>query len=316
LNSKSKSDPGESPGAESRSPTADELQKPFSPVPPASAVHEAVRQWERRLETFLQESRVKFQQSADIGEGNAGAFRQFLRANLPPKYRIGQGEVIDYRGNRSSQTDVVVADEEQPFKVDESPQLFIVEGVAAAAEVKTTLTAEELRDSLDKAERFKVLEAVLGKATMLPPPERRGNPNSDIVRFYRHRPFFVFAYEGAISEDTLLEVAVSRERPGEPPPIDAIFVLDKGFALNFWDGNGALGYLDLTTRQITHGWKWWNEPSFTLVWLLMWLNSVMPRFAMRSSPLLAYLLPGTTWTEAKPSVSAGEADATEAGSGN
>jgi hypothetical protein len=44
--------------------------------------------------------------------------------------------VIDFRGNRSSQTDVVVADEEQPFQVDESPQLFIIEGVAAAAEVK------------------------------------------------------------------------------------------------------------------------------------------------------------------------------------
>lgn len=281
-----------------------------------SAVHDAVRQWERRLQTSLQESRVKFDQSTDIGDGNEAAFRLFLRAHLPPSYRIGQGEVIDYRGNRSSQTDVVVADEEQPFQVDESPQLFIIEGVAAAAEVKTTLTAEELRDSLRKAERFKVLEAVLGKATMLASPQQRGNPNSDLLRFYRRRPFFVFAYEGAIDQDTLLEVAASTERPNEPPPIDAIFILDKGFALNYWDGNGALGYLDLTTGQVARGWSWWAEPSFTLVWLLMWLNSVMPRFAVRSSPLLAYLLPGTTWTEAKPSAPATEADATEVDGGN
>jgi hypothetical protein len=316
LNTESKSDPGESSGADSRSAMADEPQDTSPAAIPPSAVHDAVRQWEHRLKTSLQESRVKFGQSADRGEGNAAAFRQFLRAHLPPKYRIGQGEVIDYRGNRSSQTDVVVADEEQPFQIDESPQLFIIEGVGAAAEVKTTLTAEELRDSLRKAERFKVLEAVLGKATMLSSPQHHGNPNSDILRFYRRRPFFVFAYEGAIDQNTLLEVAASRERPDEPPPIDAIFILDKGFALNYWDGNGSLGYLDLATRQIARGWRWWAEPSFTLVWLLMWLNSVMPRFAVRSSPLLAYLLPGTTWTEAKPDSTATEADVAQADGGD
>jgi hypothetical protein len=281
-----------------------------APLPP-SAVHDAVRQWEHRLKTSLQESRIKFGQSADRGEGNEAAFRLFLRAHLPPKYRIGQGEVIDYRGNRSSQTDVIVADDEQPFQVDESPQLFIIEGVAAAAEVKTTLTAEEFRDSLRKAERFKTLEAVLGKAAMLASPEKRGNPNSDLLRFYRRRPFFVFAYEGAIDEKTLLEVAASRDQAHQPPPIDAVFVLDKGFALNFWDGNGALDFKDLTTGESIRGWRWWAEPSFTLVWLLMWLNAVMPRFAMRSAPIIAYLLPGTTWTEAKPNIAATEAEPTD-----
>jgi hypothetical protein len=288
--------------------TSDEQQDTSAaPIPP-SPIHDAVRQWERRLETSLRESRIKFGQSADRGEGNEAAFRLFLRAHLPPKYRIGHGEVIDYRGNRSNQTDVVVADEEQPLQVDESPQLFIIEGVAAAAEVKTKLTAEELRDCLRKAERFKALEAVLGKATMLPSPTQRGNPNSDLLRFYRRRPFFVFAYEGAIDENTLLGIAASRDQPNEPPPIDAIFILDKGFALNYWDGNGALGYLDLTTNKIAQGWRWSAEPSLTLVWLLLWLNSVMPRFAVRSSPLLAYLIPGTTWTEAKPDATVTEAE--------
>jgi hypothetical protein len=298
LNPESTSDPGKPPERESTSAKADQPQATAPAAIPTSAVHDAVRQWERRLQTSLEESQAKFAQSADRGEGNAAAFREFLRAHLSPKYRIGQGEVIDYRANRSSQTDVVVADEEQPFRVDDSPQLFIIEGVAAAAEVKTTLTAQEMRDSLHKAERFKVLEAVLGRAAMLAPPQHRGNPNSDLLRFYRRRPFFVFAYRGAIDNNTLLEVATSTERPGEPPPIDAIFVLDKGFAINFWDGNGALTYLELNTGQMAKGWRWWDEPSYSLVWLLMWLRSVMPRFSLRSSPLLAYLLPGTTWTEA------------------
>jgi hypothetical protein len=138
---------------------------------------------------------------------------QGLRVRYPLSMAVPRKSTTG--GNRSNQTDVVVTDEEQPFQVDESPQLFIIEGVAAAAEVKTKLTAQELRDCLRKAERFKALEALLGKATTLPSPTRRGNPNSDLLRFYRRRPFFVFAYEGATDQNTLLEMAASRELVAE-----------------------------------------------------------------------------------------------------
>ena len=115
MNPESTSDPGKPPEGESTSAKADQPQATAPAAIPTSAVHDAVRQWERRLQTSLEESQAKFAQSADRGEGNATAFREFLRAHLSPKYRIGQGDLIDYRANRSSQTDVVVADEEQPF---------------------------------------------------------------------------------------------------------------------------------------------------------------------------------------------------------
>jgi hypothetical protein len=253
-----------------------------------------------RLRVSLGESRAKFDQSGDRGEGNAKAFRDFLRAYLPPKYRIGQGEVIDHQGNRSRQTDVVVADEEQPFSVDESPQQLIIEGVAAAGEIKTTLTVPELRDSLEKAQRFKRLTAILGKATMLVGRKVDSQPNSDVLRFSLKRPYFVFAYSGAISTATLVALAANGESSDEPSPIDTVFVLEKGFALNFWNGIGRFPCWTCDAPKGPGAGGGSVIPSTTLVGLVFWLHAVMPRFAIRSSPLVPYLFPGTTWTRHTP----------------
>jgi Domain of unknown function (DUF6602) len=265
-------------------------------------VHDVVRLWDERLRLSLRESRTKFHHSGNLGEANEAAFRNFLRAHLPPKYRLGDGEVIDMAGRRSHQMDVIVADEEQPFevKVNDPAQLMIIEGVSAAAEVKTTLKTTELRDCLEKGRSFKSLEAILGGSTTLAPTEIDGNPNSDLPRFYQHRPFFAFAYEGAIDIGTLGEMlskeGYSPERDAVPA-LDAVFILDKGFAVNFWDANGALAFYSFETQKKITGWQWFGDPDRTLLGLLLWLNSVMPRFAIRSSPLLAYLFPGvTTWT--------------------
>jgi Domain of unknown function (DUF6602) len=270
------------------------------PFPQAGPIYGAVRAWNERLRTSLSESRTKFEHRGIRGKANEAAFRDFLRAHLPPKYRLGDGEVIDMAGRRSLQMDVIVSDEEQPFevKVNDPTQLMIIEGVSAGAEVKTKLTKPELRDCLKKGCSFKALEAIPGKSTMLAPPEIDGNPNSDLLRFYQHRPFFAFAYEGAIDNETLREMLFEDERSRERdavPALDAVFILDKGFAVNFWDGNGALQFYSFETREIVTGWHWFGDPDRTLLGLLLWLHSAMPRFAIRSAPLLAYL-GATTWT--------------------
>lgn len=272
----------------------------ISPTTQADRIQNAVRLWGDRLRISLAEARTKLSQSGDRGDVNEATVREFLREHLPPKYRIGQGEVIDAAGRMSRQVDVIVADEEQPFRVDDAVRLMIIEGVAAAAEVKTTLTTTELRDCLEKGSRFKSLEAIPGKTTMLASPQAiNGNPNSDIVRFYQRRPFFVFAYEGTINNDTLMEMLSEEERSGERgvvPALDAVCVLDKGFAMNLWDGNGAFTGYNPETQEMMTGWQWFDSPDYALLWLLEWLHTTMPRFAIRSSPLLPYLLPGMTWT--------------------
>ncbi len=259
-----------------------------------------MQNWSSHLANSLQDARTKLVHSGDKGDANEAAFRDFLRQNLPPKYRIGQGEVIDCGGGRSRQTDVVLADEEQPFSVSDTPQLMIIEGVAAAAEVKTSLSKQELLDCIEKGRAFKSLNAVLGRSVLLAASENGGIPNSDILRFYHRRPFFVFAYEGTVDQNVLHATLSAAEQEGQPPPIDAVFVLGEGFALNLWDGNGALSYKNTASGDMARGWIGATQPEMALVWLLFWLNSVMPRFAMRSSPMMAYLLPGTSWTPSVP----------------
>ena len=92
----------------------------ISSITQADRIQNAVRLWGDRLRISLAEARAKLSQSGDRGDVNEAAVREFLREHLPPKYRIGQGEVIDAAGRLSRQVDVVVADEEQPFRVDDA----------------------------------------------------------------------------------------------------------------------------------------------------------------------------------------------------
>jgi Domain of unknown function (DUF6602) len=263
----------------------------------ANSVRAAVDTWATTLNLELAKAREKFAHMGDRGEGGEGAFRWFLREHLSPRFRVGQGEVIDSVGRRSAQTDVIVADEEQPFRVDDNPQLLIIEGVTAAAEVKAKLTTSELADAIEKGRRFKELEAVPGKWTTLASDKSmHGKPNSDLVRFYRHRPFFLFAYESVIADETLTRQLGEAGKPDSLPPLDAVFILSRSFALNVWDGEGAFVFQKLD-GQITTGWVWESDTAKALPMLVFWLNAVMPRFSVRSSPLLPYMF-ATRYEEA------------------
>ena len=75
------------------------------------------------------------------------------------------------------------------------------------------------------------------------------------------------------------------------PALDAVCVLNKGFAMNLWDVNGSFSAYSPETQKMITGWQWFDSPEYALLWLLEWLHATMPRFAIRSSPLLPYLLP-------------------------
>ena len=192
--------------------------------------------------------------------------------------------------------DVIVADEEQPFqvKINDPAQLMIIEGVSAAAEVKTTLTNDRIAGlPEERASASRPLKLCWAKLQCLPRPRYTATLTRILLRFYHHRPFFAFAYEGAIDSETLIEMLSEDERSGEHdvvPSLDAVFILDKGFALNLWDGNGAFR-LQSETQEMVTGWYWFGDPDRTLLGLLLWLHTTMPRFAIRSSPMLGYLFP-------------------------
>jgi hypothetical protein len=160
---------------------------------------------------------------------------------------------------------------------------MMIECIAAAAEVKTTLTKNGLTDSIEKGCRFKSLTAIPGESHMLVAPERGGIRNSDLDRYYERRPFFLFAYENMVAAGTIETMLAEACSTDEPPPVDAVFLLGAGVGINFWDGNGTLHGTKPDGTPMT-GWDWSWEPSGVLARLLAWLLWAMPRFGLRSSP--------------------------------
>ena len=70
----------------------------------------------------------------------------------------------------------------------------MIEGVACAAEVKTTLSSDKLRKAIDSCENFKKLSA-----QFKPEDTARVYSEADLQRYVKKRPFFVFAMESEIS---------------------------------------------------------------------------------------------------------------------
>lgn len=209
-------------------------------APPTLAAFEIhIRAVEQRLRAGLQETRAQLHHGGNKGSLAESAFRDALGRFLPRMLSVGHGEIIDTRGNRSKQSDLVIATDRHPnwFNGDDAA-LFLIEAVAGAAEIKAQLTSEQLTIAIENCKRFRALKPQWG-------PE--GNTevigtDEDLQRFYRSPPYFLFAYESQLSIETIGErVAavndVQRGRAGEG--IDGVFVLDRGYVVNFGYGSGA-----------------------------------------------------------------------------
>jgi hypothetical protein len=85
--------------------------------------------------------------------------RYLLEPLLPEGFRIGTGKVTDHRGGLSAETDVIVYDRRSipPVMYDETMGLFPIECVSYTIEVKSTLTATELDDAVEKGIRLRSL---------------------------------------------------------------------------------------------------------------------------------------------------------------
>ena len=209
-------------------------------------------------------------------------FRELLAEYLPRGLSIGQGEIIDTTDRRSGQTDVVITDIDHPFIVTPSePGLFLIEGVVAAGEVKTLLTSGELDKALKNGARFKALEAAhqRGSITHAAP--------SDLSRFYEHRPYFLVAFESQLTTETVATKVVEYEQAHGSSAFDALFLLDRGWAVNFGDGQGAFRFGE-PGGEPQAGWVR-QEPDEVLFDFFVWLSAVMPKI-IRFQPIIQLYL--------------------------
>jgi hypothetical protein len=247
---------------------------------------------EIRLRAVLEESRSTYRHMGLRGDQTESAVRSFLAGSIPRKLTVGRGEIVDINGVRSAESDVVIANEDQPFRYPESePGLYIVEGVSAVGEVKSKLTVEGLDDVLRKGRALKSLKSSTANLDL------SDVPASDVNRFYACPPLFLLAFESVVSQETLnrrIFDSIPRPKDGVRAvraPLDAIFVLGQGFGIDYGDGDGRLG-LQLVPDGISVGatrdWCWINS-DVVLLGMLMWLNSVTARkHLMKAPPALEY----------------------------
>lgn len=159
------------------------------------------------------------------GRENENALIRLLEALVPQRLGTGTGMVIDNGDRYSAQTDIVLYDQAlEPAVFAQTTQLlFPVENVHACVEVKTSLTADEMKDSAGKKEKLLALQPA------------RAYPDGS-----RYPLFIVFAYNSAVSPNALtrqLQALPAAHRP------DLLCSLRVGFLFGksgvFADGEGS-----------------------------------------------------------------------------
>lgn len=230
------------------------------------------------MQEELARARVRFEQMTDRGSSLEASFREFLRTFLPRRLEVGQGEVIDTYGQRSAQTDVVIVTEDHPpiFSMDQ-PGIFLVEGVAGAAEVKASLDRSGLETSLEAASRFSMLRPNLPRSSAVMWTSEVSEP------FEVPPPWVLFAYESRITLDQVAARITAAELPSVRSPIDGVFVLDQGFVLNFSRPGGIR--FGIPGESSVEGWHPVRS-SAVLLHLLGWLSVMMPKHVLTGASIL------------------------------
>lgn len=77
---------------------------------------------------------------------------KFLNTHLPQRFKSSSGFVIDYEGNISKQSDVLIYDalNSPIYKSSDEGLILLSDNVASVIEVKSTLTKKKLKDAAEK----------------------------------------------------------------------------------------------------------------------------------------------------------------------
>lgn len=93
-----------------------------------------------------------------LGDAREVMVREVLMRFLPPSLTIGTGQMVDSNGDRSRQIDIIVYRSNFPiFRTLGLLDVFMLEGVVATIEVKSTLNKKLLWEALDNCVSVKKL---------------------------------------------------------------------------------------------------------------------------------------------------------------
>lgn len=271
--------------------------------------HKILATVEQELQTTLAKARLESDHGTTIGDGAEDAVRETLRAYLPAGYSVGKGIVYDAYGDGSRQTDIVITNPDHPLSFPEGKSgTYVVDGVAAAGEVKSRLDVATLQDSIAKGSAFKKLRMTVGESDSVMTPKDQAY----MQQIGNVPPYFVVAFDNVVADNTIaerLEMAGLIEPPNgksmgiqdwantPQPPLDAICVLGEGVWLYLRPDNPMgfhIGYTKAdgskAVRNDLSGWAFVKTES-PLVMTMVWLHAAMPRIFRGKSVFSPYLIP-------------------------
>lgn len=203
-----------------------------SELPGHQKTHALLRHAEDELWVSFERART-FAQRGDIGDTREDALHRFLRSQLPGRFHVGSGEVMDASGAMSGQTDLFIydgANTRPPFESG-SNSLLPAEALLATVEIKSTLTKAETANAL----------AGLAKLRALRPWDapwevaRRGGRAAEqgVPRIFTT----LFAYRTDFGAESWAAKETARVRDGcadapvEVQFLDRVVVLDRGLLI-------------------------------------------------------------------------------------
>jgi hypothetical protein len=130
--------------------TDDKEEDQVMAVPGHQRAHQILASAEDELATAFRRAEASFQHMGDRGDARESAVRSFLTDQLPARFVVTAGEVMDAAGNVSGQTDVVIYD-----GLNTRP-LFTTNGVALLP-AEALLATIEVKSKLDKSETDKAV---------------------------------------------------------------------------------------------------------------------------------------------------------------
>ena len=171
----------------------------------------ALRNAANRMAADFEDSKL-FTHSGDKGEFRERVIEKFIRPFLPNCYGIGSGQIFSIDGSASRQVDIVLYDNvfSNVLFRDSANSLFPCESVYGTIEVKSTLSTEELENSIANIASVKRLQRDATNGLDVTPVSRV-NLSGDITFHQTHisNPYLgvVFAYDGLLPETVLKAVS-------------------------------------------------------------------------------------------------------------
>lgn len=136
-----------------------------------------------------------------LGKAREAFVSEVLRRFLPQALHVGSGQILDGLGSLSKQIDVLVYRHDMPLLSSlAETNLYFVEGVVSAIEIKSRLDSARLFEALENCRSVKRLDVAF--------PSKGKHPNDFMDLRYSAPATYVFGYRGYKAELSDLKAAL------------------------------------------------------------------------------------------------------------